>query len=196
MTDYIKPNGAGNAWDDPEPREGVVDRMKAEVEAYSHLSEERHNVIRAKAAYTMRVAGADFDYIATQLGYVNAASAQMAIERYLAAAAPASGVETQRALANAQIDNLMFQAYDEAADATNPDRWVARRFILDGISRKADLNGIKAPIKIEHIDPTGDQFATLLAMLATSQGLDMPVEADPLELEAEVVDDDDEFHAA
>lgn len=140
---------------------------------------------RAMQAWTHRVNGSTWGEVAEIVGYHDAATALRAVKNYFATL-PEPNAPELRGLWRGRLEALWWQAAIDVAE----QRPGALRAGVAIAQRAAALDGLDAPTRLELTDPTGQEFARMLALVAQASGVNAPIEADPLELEAQGDDDE------
>ena len=131
-------------------------------------------VERARQALELRIAGATFDQIASQLGYANRSGAYLAVKAALNRI-PAHEVEEYRRLNIERLNRMRL--------ANNPNiksgDTAAMRVEISIQEREAKYLGLDAPVKQEITGPDGGPIQ--LAAVTLEQKLKRIADAEPLQ---------------
>lgn len=163
--------------------EGKEDDLKEVEEAIGSELEARspelENPTSTLAALNLRLSGASYQEIADVMGYVSAATARMAVEKALAAAATEDGdKKTLRSQMSLTLDKYHQSVYRQAIDEDNPNQLAYQAAALRIVDRKIKLHGLDAPAKLE-IMPSTEELENFARQLASRGGYAPVVEGDP-----------------
>ena len=181
----------------------VTESVELEVRPADEVPEQR-----VRAALALKVAGAPYSAIATELGFANALAARNAVERYLSAMVTEGDLKTQRALTSERLERLLRAVWPKAIQETlevetgtgknkkkvtvlNTDQLQYVRTALMLIDRSARLHGLDAPQKLEVTRPSDDEVVGWARRMAEQAGIMGVREAEDI-MEAEVVEADSE----
>lgn len=143
---------------------------------------------RGRTVVALRLAGASFSEIADSQGLSNASMARRVFEEAVADSLEDTDLKKARHLANLQLDRLLQSVWGKATNSKNPDQNTYIRSALSILDRKAKLNGIDAPQRVEVYTPEQqEREAWVKAMLEKVSPEAMAEEEDIID--AEVIGD-------
>lgn len=139
---------------------------------------------RAAAALRLKLMGASFADIAQTLDFASPTSAQRAVEQALARSADDyQDKERLRALLNARMERVMEVCFARALAKNNPDQIAYMRTLAVYIDRVSKMNGLEQANTVV-VTPGFEE------VYAWARQFHETVSAEPLVLEAEIVEGD------
>ena len=154
---------------------------------------------RAKAALAMKIRGADYDEIATDLNYATPGEARRAVETLLAGLAEDDGAAawaTQRNLHALRLEGLLASVFEPAIDDTNDMHLAYNRRAVEIMDRISRLRGFDAPQRAIIYTPDAAEFDAVVSRVLEQSAVSQPHEGDIFELAAapdEIVIEEGEF---
>lgn len=141
---------------------------------------------KANAALTMKLGGADWDEIATALGFPTERAALVAVETTLGKRLSEMDRNHLRALAAGRLESLIRSAWRKAHTESDPEHLNAIKSVRETVDRIAKLWGLDAPQEILVTSPTQEHLDAWVGRVV-SANLPQVTEADIIE--AEVLSD-------
>lgn len=183
-------------------RFGAGDNRGKEVAAFEQKAGSPEDVAavaamssdQVRSALALWTAGANYGDIAAQLQFSSPVRARIAIERALSEMVDDTTDRSKlRRKMSLVLERLMRAIMNKAIDPNHPEQLAAVRTTLAIVDRYSKLQGLDAPIEVNHNMPDQEQFNAFIALAASAAGLGVPEEADIFEdiEDAVVVEDED-----
>lgn len=145
---------------------------------------------RTEMAVALRIHGASYSEIAKACDYSSAHAARIAVEKSLAASVGEDDREQRRHIEARRLERLLRAVMGKATDEENPEQVSYVRASLAIIDRHARLYGLDAPAEVVLYNPTTSEMERWLADKALLMQQDLPEEANIIEGEVWIADDD------
>lgn len=144
---------------------------------------------RAEAAVAMKIAGATYTDISKVIGYSSATIARQAVERSLAATVGDEDRAQIRLLESKRLERLLRSVWGRATNNADPEHLSYVRAALALIDRHARLHGVDAPAQMVVYSPAQSEIEAWVAGMSRQVVSGLPLEADIIGGEYEVVQD-------
>jgi hypothetical protein len=141
---------------------------------------------KANASVQLALAGANWDEIATAMGYPTGRTAKVAVERALEKQLTSTDREILRRFTNARLERLLRSVWPKAINPDHPDHLIALTKARDLIGDHRKLYGLDAPTEVVVHNPTAHELEQWVSRVVT-QSLPQVTEYDILE--GEVITD-------
>lgn len=142
-------------------------------------------MVRAQAALTLKMSGANYANIADTLGYADPKTARREVERLLASAGGEEDVGKQRVLNTRRLERVLQSLWSRATNPKDTEHLAYARTALLYIDRIVKLQGLDAPSQVVVHTPERAEITAWIEQMVSAVAGANDV------LEAEVVDDDD-----
>ena len=144
---------------------------------------------RAEAAVALKIAGATYSDIAKTVGYSSASVARQAVERSLAGTVGEEDRAKMRLLEAKRLERLLRSVWSRSTDPSDPEHLSYVRASLSIIDRHIRLHGLDAPQQMVVYSPAQSEIEAWVAGMSRQVIAGMPLEADIIDGDYEVVQD-------